>query len=103
MRLTLPTRFGRYDVRALLGSGGMGEVYLATDPVLNRPIALKIVRTDGAPDGRLDRFEQEACAASALNHPNILTIYEFGEHEGTRFIASEYVEGESLRGRLAAE
>ena len=102
MRLTPPTRFGKYEVRALLGSGGMGEVYLATDPVLNRPVALKIVRTDRTPDNELDRFEQEACAASALNHPNILTIYEFGEHEGTRFIAAEYVEGESLRNRLTS-
>ena len=94
------TRFGRYDVRSLLGAGGMGEVYLAHDPVLGRPVALKVLLPDRQQDDLLARFEQEAGAASALNHPNILTIYEFGTEDGVRFIASEYVEGTSVRDRL---
>jgi serine/threonine protein kinase len=73
----------------------MGEVYLAQDPVLGRPVALKVLQRQE--EDLLVRFEQEACAASALNHPNILTIYEFGTQDGVRFIASEYIEGTSLR------
>jgi eukaryotic-like serine/threonine-protein kinase len=81
-----------------LGAGGMGEVYLAEDTRLGRKVAIKLLPDKFTRDEeRLRRFEQEACAASTLNHPNILTIYEVGESEGRRFIATEYVEGETLR------
>lgn len=90
-------RVGRYEVRSLIGKGGMGEVYLAEDLRLRRKIALKILPLDLVGNReRLRRFEQEAEAASALNHPNIITIYEIGEIEDTHFIATEYIEGETL-------
>ena len=98
MPLSPSTRLGRYEIRSLLGKGGMGEVYLAQDTNLKRLVAIKLLPTDFTEDhSRLRRFQREAYAASSLNHPNILTIYEIGEAEGHRFIASEYVEGESLR------
>ena len=92
---------GRYHILAPLGSGGMGEVYLAQDTTLDRKVALKLLPRQFTKDrDRLRRFEQEARAASALNHPNIITIHEIGEWDGTRFIATEYVEGETLREQL---
>lgn len=91
----------QYEIVRLLGEGGMGEVYLAEDTRLRRRIALKILPPSlGADRKSVQRFEQEACAASALNHPNILTVHEFGEHNGMNFIASEFVNGETLRERL---
>ena len=76
MRLTSGTRIGRYEIRSLLGVGGMGEVYLAHDPTLHRAVAIKLLPVQVAHDtDRLRRLEQEAYAASSLNHPNILTIY----------------------------
>lgn len=94
-------RFGRYEVLTTVGAGGMGEVYLAHDTQLRRNVALKLLARELTRDERgLRRFEQEARAASALNHPNILTVYEFGQIEGTYYIASEYVEGETLRERI---
>lgn len=102
--MTLPqgTSLGHYEIHSLLGRGGMGEVYLAHDSRLRRNVAVKILPV-GVTENRtrLTRFEREAFAASALNHPNILTIHEIGEHEGMHFIASEYVEGESLRQRMS--
>jgi eukaryotic-like serine/threonine-protein kinase len=94
-------RIGRYDVRAVLGSGGMGEVYVAHDPELDRNVAIKVLR-DAADAGadRLRRFVQEARAASALNHPNVAHVYEIGTENDFRFIAMELVEGETLRDRL---
>ncbi|HKA20494.1 MAG TPA: protein kinase, partial [Blastocatellia bacterium] len=82
-----------YEIVDLLGVGGMGEVYLAEDTRLRRKVALKILPDYFTSDRtRVRRFEQEARAASALNHPNILTVYEIGESAGTQFIATEYVE-----------
>ncbi len=92
------TKIGRYEIESELGSGGMGVVYLALDTRLNRKIALKLLPADLTDNkDRLQRFEQEARAASALNHPNILTIHEIGTDNGTHFIATEFVEGETLR------
>jgi len=92
---------GPYHVRSLLGAGGMGEVYLAEDARLARPVALKLLVSHFAGDeDRLRRFQQEALAASALNHPNIVTVYEVGEWEGKQFIATEFVEGTTLRARM---
>ena len=97
-------QIGRYLIDRKIGAGGMGEVYLARDTELERPVALKILSAafSGNAD-RVRRFVQEARAASALNHPNILTIYEIGHFETLRFIATEYVEGETLRERQRHE
>jgi serine/threonine protein kinase len=89
---------GAYEVVAPIGRGGMGEVYLAADRRLGRKVALKLLPASFTQNtDRLRRFEQEARAASALNHPNILTIYEIGETAGVHFIATEFIEGETLR------
>ena len=94
-------KIDRYEVVSLIGRGGMGEVYLATDEKLNRRIALKLLPANYTRDKyRLRLFQQEAQAASALNHPNILTIHELGEVDGRHFIATEFVDGETLRQRL---
>jgi serine/threonine-protein kinase len=91
-----------YRVLEKLGSGGMGDVYLAEDTRLGRKLALKILPDEFTRDlDRVARFEQEARAASALNHPNIITIYEVGEHEGAHFIATEFIEGRTLRQTLS--
>src|SRR6266404_444548 len=95
------TKLGRYEIRSLLGAGGMGEVYLAIDQELDRTVALKILPKELASDRqRLQRFIQEAKAISALNHPHILTIFEIGQADQLRFIATEFIDGETLRQRL---
>lgn len=95
-------RLGPYHVLRLLGAGGMGEVYLAEDLRLGRRLVLKLLPAAWTGDARrVSRFEQEARAASALNHPNIATVYDVGVTDGHHFIAAEYVEGETLRQRLA--
>lgn len=100
-RLSVGQKLGRYEIKKQLGTGGMGEVFLAEDTELFRPVALKILHQEVADDKeRISRFVQEARAASALNHPNILTIHEIGEADDLRFIVSEYIEGETLRERL---
>lgn len=96
--------FGHYRINSAIGAGGMGEIYRARDTRLKRDVAIKIlpeklVRDDAA----IERFMREAYAASALNHPNILTIYDIGEFEKIRFIATEFVEGETIRERLNAK
>src|SRR5689334_16129636 len=91
-------QIGHYRMLSRIGRGGMGEVFLAQDTRLNRKVALKLLRTDlSGNEDRLRRFQQEAQAASALNHPNILTIHEIGQHSSLVYIATEYVEGETLR------
>src|ERR1041385_6355437 len=91
----------RYKILEKLGSGGMGDVYLAEDTKLGRKVALKLLAQELTQNrDRLSRFDQEAFAASGLNHPNILTIYELGDEGGRHFIATEYIEGQTLRKRL---
>src|SRR5215210_6061466 len=98
MSLSPNTSLGRYEISSLVGEGGMGEVYLGEDKRLRRKVALKLLLTDFAADPELlARFEREALAASSLSHPNILIIYEIGSENGAHFIATEFVEGESLR------
>jgi tetratricopeptide (TPR) repeat protein len=95
------TRVGQYQIRAKVGAGGMGEVYRAHDGRLGRDVAIKVLSREVAGDeARLRRFEQEARATSALNHPNILTVHDIGAHEGAPFIVSELLEGEELRAIL---
>jgi eukaryotic-like serine/threonine-protein kinase len=102
MPIATGTRFDRYQIISLIGSGGMGEIYLAQDARLNRKVAIKLLPDRYTQDPeRLRRFEQEAQAASALNHPNIITIFEIGEAQGRHFIATEYIEGDTLRRRMA--
>ena len=91
----------RYEIRSQLCRGGMGEVYLAQDTKLERSVALKVLPANVASDRqRMQRFIQEAKAASGLNHPNILTVYEIGQAGSTHFIATEFIDGETLRQRL---
>src|SRR4028119_779330 len=95
------TRLGRYEIRSLIGGGGMGEVYLAEDTTLHRLVAVKLLPAEFTADqDSLHRFEREAFAASSLNHPNILTIHEIGVEDEHHFIATEFIDGESLRQHL---
>jgi eukaryotic-like serine/threonine-protein kinase len=102
LTITTGTKLGRYEIRSQLGAGGMGEVYLAQDTKLDRKVALKILPAEVADDQkRMQRFVQEAKAASALNHPNIITIHEIDEANSIHFIATEFIDGETLRRRTA--
>jgi serine/threonine protein kinase/tetratricopeptide (TPR) repeat protein len=101
--LSSGTKLGHYQIRSKIGAGGMGEVYLAIDTELDRTVAIKILPADLASDTqRLQRFVQEAKAASALNHPHIITIYEIGATENSRFIATEFIDGDTLRPHIGA-
>jgi serine/threonine protein kinase len=101
MALTSGTKLGPYEIVSPLGAGGMGEVYRARDARLNREVAIKVLPAAFARDPeRLRRFQQEAQAVAALNHPNILAIHDFGEHEGSPYIVTEFLEGETLRERM---
>ena len=92
----------QYTIVSKIGEGGMGEVWRARDPKLGRDVAIKVLpATLSENEERLRRFEQEAQAAGALNHPNILVIYHIGTHEGAPYIVSELPEGETLRDRIA--
>jgi serine/threonine protein kinase len=103
MSLAAGTKLGPYEILAPIGAGGMGEVYRAKDPRLGREVAIKVLPESLAQDkDRLARFEAEARAASALNHPNIITIHEIGAAGGTSYIAMEFVDGTSLRDLLAS-
>jgi eukaryotic-like serine/threonine-protein kinase len=102
MTIAAGTRFGRYEIRSKIGEGGMGEVYLARDAQLGRDVAIKVLPSGLAADtDRLRRFEQEASAAGALSHPNILIIHHVDTHEGAPYIVSELLEGETLRQRTS--
>jgi eukaryotic-like serine/threonine-protein kinase len=101
MTIGAGTRMGRYEIRALLGAGGMGEVYSAHDDDLDRDVAIKVLRHGDETSERVHRFIQEARAASALNHPNVAHVYEVGTQDGVRFIVMEMVAGETLRSRIA--
>ena len=104
MTIEAGTKLGRYEIRSKLGEGGMGEVYLAEDTQLHRKVALKVLPSDiAANHDRMRRFEQEASAAAALNHPNIAHIYEIGVAEGVHFIAMELVDGQTLRAKIHKE
>jgi Tol biopolymer transport system component len=101
MALSPDIRLGRYEIRSLIGEGGMGEVYLARDPKIGRDVAIKVLPAQFSADAeRLARFEQEACAAGALNHPNVLAVHDVGQHDGAPFVVSELLEGETLREKL---
>ena len=101
MTITAGTKLGRYEIRSKVGEGGMGEVYAGRDTQLGRDVAVKVLPTTVSSDAeRLRRFEQEACAASALNHPNILVVHDIGAHDGTTYVVSELLEGETLRKRI---
>jgi Tol biopolymer transport system component len=104
MTISVGTRLGPYEILSPLGAGGMGEVYQARDTRLGREVALKVLPVEVSLDkDHLSRFEQEARSASALNHPNIITIYDIGQAEGVSYIAMELVGGKSLREFCAAE
>ncbi|HSD25774.1 MAG TPA: serine/threonine-protein kinase, partial [Vicinamibacteria bacterium] len=101
-RLPAGARVGPYEILDLLGRGGMGEVYRARDERLSRDVAVKVLHADIAADSaRVRRFEREAKAAGVLNHPNIVAVYDTGEHEGLPYSVSELLEGDTLRERLA--
>lgn len=96
--LTRGSKLGEYEVRTLIGSGGMGEVYRARDARLGRDVAIKVLPVYLSSDrGRLRRFEQEAQATATLNHPNILSVFQFGSYEGAPYLVTELLEGETLR------
>src|ERR1700675_1937509 len=101
MALTSGTKLGPYEIVSPLGAGGMGEVYRSRDPRLKREVAIKVLPQAFSLDAdRLRRFEQEALATAALNHPNILAVFDIGTSEGSPYVVSELLEGETLRDRL---
>ena len=101
MSITAGTKLGRYEIRSKIGAGGMGEVYRASDPKIGRDVAVKVLPADFAANKeRVARFEQEAHAAGALNHPNILAIYDVDTQDDVLYVVSELLEGEELRQRL---
>ncbi len=101
MALTSGTKLGPYEIQSLVGTGGMGEVYCAHDARLNRTVAIKVLPASFSADrDRLERFGREARAAAALNHPNILSIFDIGEERGAPYVVSELLDGETLRERL---
>jgi len=103
MALTTGTRLGRYEIRSPLGAGGMGEVYLARDASLQRDVAVKVLPPEFAADpSRLRRFQQEALATAALNHPHIVGIFDVGSHDGIAYVVTELLDGRTLRDTLAA-
>src|SRR5207247_2674918 len=103
MTLAAGSKLGPYEIVAPIGAGGMGEVYRARDPRIGREVAVKVLPAEFAVDEeRLLRFQQEARAAGALNHPNLISVYDIGEHDGKPYIVEELLEGETLRARVRA-
>jgi eukaryotic-like serine/threonine-protein kinase len=101
MALSSGTKLGPYEIQSLLGAGGMGEVYRARDSRLDRIVAIKVLPSSFSADrDRMQRFAQEARAAAALNHPNILSIFDIGDEHGSPYVVSELLEGETMRERL---
>src|SRR5580693_6620372 len=101
MALTPGTKLGPYEIVSPVGAGGMGEVYRARDARLSRDVAIKVLPAAFSRDPeRLRRFEQEARATAALNHPNILAIFDVGNHDGSLYVVTELLEGETLRQRV---
>src|SRR5438445_8099822 len=101
MTIAAGTRLGRYEIRSKIGEGGMGEVYRARDEQLNREVAIKVLPAIFSQDtDRLRRFEQEAQAVGALNHPNILAVYDVGTNDDAPYVFTVLLEGETLRERL---
>src|SRR5581483_8194755 len=101
--LATNSTISHYRIVSKLGAGGMGEVWLAEDARLDRKVALKLLPAEFTRDeDRVRRFVQEAKAASALNHPNIITIYEIGEVDGAHYIATEFIDGQTLRQQMAS-
>ena len=102
MRIGAGVRLGPYEILALLGAGGMGEVYRAKDTRLDRTVAIKVLPSDLTTDlAAKRRFDREARAVAALSHPHICPLFDIGHHDGTDFLVMEYLDGETLRGRLA--
>ena len=96
MTISTDTKLGRYEIRSQLGAGGMGVVYLARDPKINRDVAIKVLPAAFSSDAeRLRRFEQEVQATGKLNHPNILTVYDVETHDGAPYVVYELLEGET--------
>src|SRR5216117_983715 len=96
MTMTSGSRLGPYEIVAPIGAGGMGEVYRARDTRLDRPVAIKFIRPGLADDAARRRFQNEARAASSLNHPHILTVLEAGEFEGRQYLVTEFIDGGAL-------
>src|SRR5260370_3550448 len=101
MSLTSGTQLGPYEIQSPLGAGGMGEVYRARDTRLNRDVAIKVLPESFARDAdRLRRFEQEARTVAAVNHPNILGVYDIGQYQGSPYMVCELLDGETLREKM---
>ena len=96
------TRVGDFWIHGFLGEGAMGQVYVAKDLTLERRVALKFIKRSVLASGGLERFLEEARATASFSHPHIVTLHAVGEHEGRPYLALEYLDGESLRARLAA-
>src|SRR6266700_683085 len=97
MSLAAGSKLGSYEVLALIGAGGMGEVYRALDTKLNRLVAVKLVSGELADAAACRRFQREAQTASSLNHPHILTVHDAGEIEGRQYLVTEYIDGGTLK------
>src|SRR5262245_28708321 len=100
MSVSPGTRLGPYEVVSPLAAGGMGEIYRARDPRLGRPVAVKVLRSTAVDPERLRRFKLEAQAAGMLNHPNVLSVYDVGTHDGAPYLVTEFLEGDTLRAML---
>src|SRR5262245_51123180 len=101
MAITIGTQLGAYEITALLGKGGMGEVYRATDKRLDRTVAIKVLRVQLSANSEMrERFEREARAVASLNHPNVCVLHDVGRHEDIDFLVLEFIEGTTLSNRL---